>query len=309
MQSSRWWRIFLLAGLMIPATLWAQGQTLSGVVRSAAAPGVPIVIDVPGQTEQLNLRASGIVVMRDGQPARLADLLPGDQIILTLGPDNVVLRVDATGSTPTVESTGGVVVGTVTRNAGGQLVLMTTPGGEQEFTIPTGATIMREGRDTQLGAIETNDSAVLMLDPDGGVASIFTQPAGDQYVVEGTATGQIGEGGLEIKVGDQTVEVPLPIGDEARITRNGRSAGIADLAENDQMRIRFNALGRPIEIAASSTSRGGLGSPWLLLLCLVPFVLLGLAIWRGVPLQTLFVLPSRRQPVIDTDDIDGIGQP
>src|SRR5688500_10139146 len=80
MQSSRWWRIFLITGLLLPATLWAQGQTLTGVVRSAAAPGAALVIEVPGQPEQLNLRAAGVVVMRDGLPAQLADLQPGDQV-------------------------------------------------------------------------------------------------------------------------------------------------------------------------------------------------------------------------------------
>jgi hypothetical protein len=310
MQSSRWWCVLLLTGLLLPAMLRAQEQTLTGVVRSAAAPGTPLVLEVPGQTQQLNLPAAGVMVMRNGMPAGLTELQRGDQVTLTLGPENVVLRVDATGGAPPVETTSGVVVGTITRNTGGQLVLMTMPGGEREFTIPSNATIVREGRDTQLAAIALNDSVVLMLNSDGGVASIFAQPLGNEYVVEGRTTGMIGDRTLEVEVGEQTIQVPLPIGDEAQITRDGDAVGVDKLAADDRVQIRFNPLGRPVEIIARSAGRGSLlGSPWLLLLCLVPLLLLGLAILRGVPLRDLFVLPSRRQPALDADDFDGVGQP
>jgi hypothetical protein len=295
---------------MFPAIIHAQGQILNGVVRSAAGPGTSLVIEVPGQPEQLNLRASDVVVMRNGQPALLADLQPGDQIVLTLGPDNAVQRVDATGDAA-VATSEDVVVGTVTRNMGGRIVLMTTPSGEQEFSVPSSATIMRSGRDTQIGAIETHDSVVLALNTDGSVASIFAQPIGDQYVVEGTTTGNIRDGHLEVQIQEQTLQVPLPVGDGTRVTRDGRSARVDQLAANDHVLIRFNPLGRPVEVEARSTGKSGLlRSPWLLLLCLMPLLLLiPVALQRGIPIRIPFELPRlprRRGQQIDTDDIDGM---
>ncbi len=289
----------------------APASTLNGVVRSAAAPGTPLVIEAPGQVEQLNLRISTVVVTRDGQPARLADLRAGDRIVLTLGPDKVVQRVEATSKTLVAHGSGGsgdVVVGTVIQNMEGQLALQTAPG-EQEFTIPAGATIMREGRAAQLAAIKTNDSVVLVRDASGDVRSIFAQPMGNQYMVEGTTTGTIRDHHLEVRVGEQTLEVPLPAGEETEVTRNGRAARLDQIAANHRVQIRFTPFGRPVEVAARSAGPGSLlRSPWLLLF-LLPLLLIPLAMWRGTRARALLVLPGRRRRVVDPDDIDGIRQP
>ena len=308
-MSLRWWSLLLLAGLVAAvAGVQAQEQPriVTGVVRSAPGAGAPLVIEAPGQTEQLNLRAANVVVTRDDQPATLVDLRPGDTVTLEIGPDNMVQRIDARSAAPGSATAGNVVVGTVDENTGGQVTVMTASGA-REFTIPSGAYIGREGRETQVGAIQADDSVVVLLDPAGNLQSIFAQPAGNQYVVEGTTTGAIREHMLEVEAGEQILNVPLPLGEEARVTRNGRVVSLTDIEPGDRVTIHFNAMGQPAEVAARSPGRAGLlRNWWLLLLCLIPLALLLLFLRQQQPAQALFVLPRRRRRVANPDDIDGL---
>ncbi len=289
--------------------------TITGSVREAAGPGTPLVIEAPEQTQQLNLAAAGVVVTRDSQPATLADLRSGDSLTMEVGADNVVQRIDASSASvagSVADSVAGsVVVGTVNQNTEGQLLLMTLAG-EREFSVPSEAAVVREGRDTRIADVEADDSAVIMLDAAGNVISVFARGTGNAYVVEGTTTGAIRDHKLELQADGQLLNVPLPLGEGAQVVRDGQAAPITDIQPNDRVTIRFDETGAPVSVAAQSPMPSGWRSfltryRWLGLLCLVPLILLFPLLFsrRRRAGRAILVVPGGRR-AIDPDDIDGI---
>ncbi len=280
------------------------GTPLVGSVRTGAGPDSPLVIDVPGQTQQLNLNANNVAVTRDGQPAQLADLQPGDSITMELGEDQSVRRIDAR-SAGGFGALGRIVVGTVEQNNEGQVVLATA-GGPQEFGIPAGAYVAREGRQDELGAIKSQDSAVIVLDPAGAPTSVFASPTGGDYAIEGTLNGPLREQVFAVRAGSHNVLVPVPESG-VKITRDGKQAALTDIQPNDRVRVRFNAQSQPVAIDARSGSRSLLGGRWwLLLLPLLLLLLLLPLLRRRRPGRSILVLPGRRRRTVNTDDIDGL---
>lgn len=290
--------------------------TITGSVREAGGVGSPLVIEAPDQTQQLNLAAAGVVVTRDGQPATLPDLRPGDSLTMEVGDDNIVRRIDATSGSPSAGSVtdadaGLVVVGTVNQNTEGQLLLMTLAG-EREFSVPSEAAVVREGRDTRIADIEADDSAVIMLDAAGNVTSVFARGTGNAYVVEGTTTGNIRDHLLELQADGQLLNVPLPLGENAQVLRDGQTASVTDIQPKDRVTIRFDETGTPVEVAAQSPMASDWRSlltryRWLGLLCLIPLILLFPLLFsrRRRAGRAILVVPGGRR-AIDPEDIDGI---
>jgi len=203
------------------------------------------------------------------------------------------------------------VVGTVNQNTEGQLLLMTLAG-EREFSVPSEAAVVREGRDTRIADVEADDSAVIMLDAAGNVISVFARGTGNAYVVEGTTTGAIRDHKLELQADGQLLNVPLPLGEGAQVVRDGQAAPITDIQPNDRVTIRFDETGAPVSVAAQSPMPSGWRSfltryRWLGLLCLVPLILLFPLLFsrRRRAGRAILVVPGGRR-AIDPDDIDGI---
>ncbi len=284
------------------------GSTLNGRVRTPLGPGSYLVIDAPGQQQQLNLNASSVVVTRDGQPSRLADLQAGDTVAIQIGPDNAARRIDARSGNAGSTGAGRIVVGTVNDNNETRLTVMTAAG-SQQFTIPPGAYVARDGKDTDLGAVKVNDSATLVISSTGNVQAVFAQPTGDKYLLDGTARGPVEGQTLAVRTGTQTIAVPVPETGVA-VTRNGRAASLEDIRTSDRVTVHFNALSQPVAIDATGVggALGRLRSPWLLLLCLIPLlILLGLFLWRRDRVgQALLVLPRRRRRAVNPADVDDL---
>lgn len=289
------------------------GTTINGTVRAPGAPGSLLVIDAPGQQGQLNLNANAVAVTRDGQPAQITDLRPGDNVTIQVGAGNVAQRIDARSVGNAAGSSAGaarILVGTVNDNNEGQ-INVTTRYNRQQFTVPRGAYIAREGKPTDLGAIKAQDSVTLVLTGTDGVQAVFAQPGGGDYGVSGTVTGATRPGMLDMRVGTQAVNVPVPETGVA-ISRNTRPAIFADIKPNDQVRVRFNELGQPTAIDATSGGRfsgllGRIRPGLLVLLCLLPLLLLLLALLlvrRSRSRRTLLAVPVRRRRRVDPDDID-----
>jgi hypothetical protein len=254
------------------------GTTITGRVRSPIGPDGYLVVDAPGQQQQLNLRAAGVTVTRDGQPARLADLQAGDTVTMLIGSDDVVQRVDASsaagGAAPDA-ALARVITGTVNDNNEGQLTV-TTAGGRQQYMLPPGAYVAREGQTAELGAVQAQDSVALVVAPSGEVQAVFARLGGGDYVVEGTVAGPLEGQILPVRFADQTIAVAVPaIG--VAVSRNNSGASLEDLRPDDQVSVRFDANGQPtvIEAMGGAGPSRWLRSPWLLL-CLIPLLLLAL---------------------------------
>ena len=76
-----------------PQATFSGPATLNGTVRSAAGPGIPLTIEVAGERGRLELVANVVVVKRNGEPAKLSDLQPGDAVTLQVGPGLVVQQI------------------------------------------------------------------------------------------------------------------------------------------------------------------------------------------------------------------------
>lgn len=293
-------------GLGVPGAAPAGGQVLNGTVRSPLGPESYLVIDAPGQQQQLNLNANTVAVTRDGQPAQLADLQAGDSVTIQVGADNVAQRIDARSAGGATAAAGRIVVGTVNDNNEGQVTL-TTAGGQQQFAIPREAYIARDGEAAELGAVQAQDSATLVISSTGDVQAVFARPGGGDYALEGQVAEPLVANALNLRVGSELVGVSVPATGVA-VSRNGRAASFADIQPGDRVTVRFNAMSQPV--AVDATSRGGLfglGRNQLLpLLCLLPLLLLlGLFLWRREQMErVLLVLPGRRRRIVNPDDVD-----
>jgi uncharacterized protein YpuA (DUF1002 family) len=297
-----------------PQTVPKGGNAaIDGTVRSPMAPGSVLVIDAPGQQQQLNLRANSVVVTRNGNPAQLADLQPGDRVSIQVGPGGVAQRIDArsAGAGAAGAASGSrIVVGTVNANDEGRLMLMTA-NGSQQFEVPKGAYVARDGKATQIGAVKAQDSATVVVSSVGEVQAVYARPNGREYLLDGAVRApSIVDQTLQVRSGSQTVGVPVPPSG-IPVTRNGKPAQLTDIQPNDQVTVRFNELNQPTAIEARSGRFGllsRLNPGRQLLLCLLPLLLLlALLFWRrDQARQILLVLPGRRRRVVNPDDVDDL---
>lgn len=81
------------AGAQAPAAP-AAGTTFSGEVTRG---GAPLGVRVDGQDRQVN-PAPNVTVIRDGNPATVADLRPTDRVNVTTGPDGLATRIEASST-------------------------------------------------------------------------------------------------------------------------------------------------------------------------------------------------------------------
>lgn len=228
-----------------------EPTTLNGTVRSAAAPGMPLTIEVAGQTRRLELIANNVTVERNGEPAQLTDLQPGDTVTLQAGPGLAIQQIKASG-------TGGIgtnqttrfIVGAVAFQQGRQISLRTTAA-QRQISIPQDAYIARAGHKDLLASIKGEDSIVAVVDGDGIVQALFAQPEPNSYTIAGTADGAaLSEQVLQLRVGEKRVIVPLTAAGLI-LTRNGKAAQLSGLRSGDQIVVQFDANGNPTIVQAS----------------------------------------------------------
>jgi uncharacterized protein YpuA (DUF1002 family) len=287
-------------------------RTISGTVRTAYTAATSLTIDVAGQQGQLNLPVGDVVVTRDNQPAQLTDLQPGDTVTMELGDGDVVRRVTAY-SPEAVEAgasgnyVGRFVVGTVAGKEGDRLTVVSQrSSGPEQFTIPAGAAIRRDGVDATMDEIAVNDSVVVFLGLGDAVESVHARVDAGNYWIDGTVENMNAQGRLlRMQLGDRPVIIAIPEGDPP-VTLNDRPVTLDDIRPGDAITVKFSPQGQVAELNA--TRAGGLANWSRYLWLLIPLLLLLLAalffFGGGRRRQALLVLPSRRRRVVDADDID-----
>lgn len=279
----------------------AAGTTVQGTVQAPIAAGAPFTVDVGGQPRELTVVDANIPVTRDGQPSQLAAIQPGDTVTARLRPDNTVEAIDARSAGAAPANAGGAanpagrfVVGTVENNTNGQINLQ-TGGGAQQFAVPAAARVVREGREAQVGAVQAQDSALMVLDPAGTVQAVFARPGNANYALEGVAPAAVTGQTLPVQVGEQTIDVPLTNA-QIPVTRDGNAAQLADIQPNDRVSVQFDATNQPVAINAQSADTGfNWRNLWWLPLLLLPLLLLPLLRRRRV--ETVVVEPGQRTVV------------
>ena len=148
-----------------PVASAAAGDTFSGDVTGA---GTPLAVrDASGQTRTVR-PAAGLVVLRDGAAATLADIRAGDRVNVTTGPDGNATRIEASGT-----AAGGTFTGEATQaGANGTPLAVRVGGRERAFTPTQDLIVTRDGREARLGDIRAGDTVVVTTNPDGAAARI-----------------------------------------------------------------------------------------------------------------------------------------
>jgi hypothetical protein len=149
----------------------AAPATFSGsVTKAGPSPGVRAI----NRQDRAVTGGPGLVVIRDGQPATIADLRAGDRVNVTAGPDGVATRIEASSTAPGVAPAAGVTfTGEATRaGAAGAPLAVRIDGQDRSFPPAPGVIVIRDGKDAAPGDIEAGDMVVVTTNPDGTAARI-----------------------------------------------------------------------------------------------------------------------------------------
>jgi len=159
----------------------AAAAPFSGVVTAA---GTPLGVRTTAGQDRTITGAPGVTVIRDGQPATIADLRAGDRVNVTAGPDGVATRIEASSAAPgaapvaatpqaSAPAVGGTFTGEATGNgAAGAPLAARIDGQDRTFTPAQNVAVTRDGKDAALGDIRSGDTVVVTTNPDGTAARI-----------------------------------------------------------------------------------------------------------------------------------------
>ncbi len=147
------------------------GRTFSGDVT---ATGTPLAVrDTGGQARAVGL-AAGVVVIRDGQAATIADIRAGDMVNVTTGPDGNATRIEAASTVASgAPAAGAIFSGEATlAGADGVPLAARIEGRDRTFTPARDVVVTRDGREARLGDIRAGDMVAVTTNPDGMAARI-----------------------------------------------------------------------------------------------------------------------------------------
>jgi len=160
----------------------AAAAPFSGVVTAA---GTPLGVRTTAGQDRTVTGAPGVTVIRDGQPAAIADLRTGDKVNVTAGPDGVATRIEASSTAPgvatpaastapaAVPAAGGTVTGeAIAAGAAGVPLAARVEGQDRTFAPAQNVIVTRDGKDAALGDIKAGDTVVVTTNPDGTAARI-----------------------------------------------------------------------------------------------------------------------------------------
>ncbi len=154
----------------------------SGVVTAA---GTPLGVRTTAGQDRTVTGAPGVTVIRDGQPATIADLRAGDRVNVTAGPDGVATRIEASSTAPAAAATavgaapaaapatGSTFTGEATAaGVAGTPLVARVDGQDRTFAPAQNVIVTRDGKDAALGDIRAGDTVVVTTNPDGTAARI-----------------------------------------------------------------------------------------------------------------------------------------
>ena len=164
------------------ATGAAAPATFSGSVTRA---GTPLGVRAIDGQDRAVTGGPALTVIRDGQPATIADLRAGDRVNVTAGSDGVATRIEASstasGATApagnaapgAAPAAGATFTGEATRaGAAGAPLAARIDGQDRSFAPAPGVIVTRDGRDAAVEDIRAGDTVVVTTNPDGTVARI-----------------------------------------------------------------------------------------------------------------------------------------
>jgi len=169
------------AGAGAPGAPSPAAAPFSGVVTAA---GTPLGVRTTAGQDRAVTGGPGLTVIRDGQPATIADLRAGDRVNVTAGPDGVATRIEASSAAPAATATAvGAATGAapatgstftgeaIAAGVADMPLTARVDGRDRTFAPAPNVVVTRDGKDAALGDIKGGDTVVVTTNPDGGTAA------------------------------------------------------------------------------------------------------------------------------------------
>ena len=218
--------------------------------------------------------APAVPVYRNGKPASLAALQPGDTVAVAIDAAGAVTRIDATSAHPVsapgttgTRGHGAVVHGVLTASAGTAGLPVAENDGVHGYRPGPSTAVYRNGARGSLTALQPGDTVTMTTDAAGAVTRIdaFSVHPGS---TTGSATGHAGvrRGVLAVLAGaaglvlhDKAgVHTYAPTAD-VPVYRNGVRSSLGALQPGDTIAVTTGASGAVTRIDATSPASGGQG--------------------------------------------------
>lgn len=186
------------AELVVPSSDGKTFQTVTiddGTVQSVSGDQLTITEGTKTATyKTLTLTIpAGATVSRDQQSAQLSALQAGDTVTVVQGPSSTRVSAFSAGfaPTPTVKAQGG----TLKSVSGDVLTLAAPDGSTSTVTVPSSATVTRDGQNAQLSDLKSGDRVFVLQTPRGTRVVAFAPGSGPGPGARGFALRMGGLGG------------------------------------------------------------------------------------------------------------------
>jgi RNA polymerase sigma factor (sigma-70 family) len=235
------------------------GRTASGVIKEAGANGIALQSEKKPQEFKID---SGTKVTVNGKPAKLADLKPGDKVVVVLKADDSAALLVAAG-----EKRGDGEKPAKNRQFGGRVVsvdadtrtvTLAAKGPESEpvvVKLTAGAKVLVDGKEAKLADVPKGAPAVLTL-----ASAKDGQPReASELVVSGpTFGGSVKQiDASTITVGNEKTDRVLKLSPATKVTADGKAAKLADLKAGDRVQVTLSADEAAAVLIAAGEKRTG----------------------------------------------------
>lgn len=244
------WRMLtlLLAALMAlsaaPQAAQAQHVRFAGVVQEVRDHSMVFHTD-RGSVEVLVTPDTRLI--RNGQPARLADFQRGDRAHVAAERTNrglVGIMIEATST---------ILLHGVISEVGDRGIVLHTDRGDVHIGVNEHTIIVRDGQRVRLADLQRGDRARVEAIPDGHggllARSIHARSGMDAILIGGTIV-EVGHDWIVLRT--DRGDVRIAVTERTEITRNGEPARLEDLQVRDMARVqaRWEGMGHDRRLVA-----------------------------------------------------------
>jgi len=252
-----------------------HGAVVHGVVSVAAGAAGLAVRQADGPHAYRPVPA--VPVYRDGKPASLAALQPGDTVAVAIDAAGAVTRIDATSAHPVsapgtagtagTQGHGAVAHGVLTAPAGAAGLPVAENDGVHGYHPSPSTAVYRNGARSSLTALQPGDKVTVTTDASGAVTRIDAF-SGHPGSTTGGATGYAGvrRGVLAVLVGAAGLVLHDKAGThtyaptaDVPVYRNGARSSLGALQPGDAIAVTTGASGAVTRIDATSPAAGERG--------------------------------------------------
>jgi GTPase involved in cell partitioning and DNA repair len=221
---------------VVLGTITAVSGTTTGTVTITPTNGTAVTLNV----------TAGTKIIRNRLQATLGNLQKNDQATVVYDANNNALVLQAHTQTSVVRGTITAISGTTT----GTVTIIPANGTAVTVNITAGTKIIRNRQTATLADLQKNDQASATYDSSNNALRLEAHTK--ESAVRGTVTAISGNAvPATVTISPQSgAAVTVNITATTKITRNGKTATLADLQQNDKARAVYDASNNALILAA-----------------------------------------------------------